>query len=853
MQSISFAYTMNFQMKANTWVIGLIFGFFLSACMTDKQPQHALTYNLEIHTDTSGQLAPICYINLRVPPSHDLNQKKWKLYFNSYKHPQIDSLEAGKFTVVPVNGDLNYIAPTAGFQMDGDKLVIPIRQARLRNISDFPTGFYLVYDDQPDQHYPFTNDNPHYDHLTFPENALAEEIYERNERLRAPAAALGSQLLPSPKAVKSNGQSYTLTDAALIVADNPFVGQASYLADELKQYTQLGIRTVNDPTQAQIKLKFWNLEEEAYQLRIGNAGIEISAGTASGMFYGIQTLKRLILDHCHDGKSILPGLEVDDRPRFPHRSLMLDVARNFLPKEKLLQVLDRMADYKINVLHLHFNDDEGWRIAIPGLPELTAFGGYRGHTRHGENYLPPSHGSGPDSASTRGSGFYSRKDFVDILSYANERFITVIPELETPGHARAAIKSMEHRYRAYAKTDSTKAVEYLLTDLQDSSEYRTVQGWHDDAINPAMASTYRFIEKVITELALMYQDAGAELKTVHMGGDEVPAGVWERSPAVQQFLRENHSFKTADDLWEYFYNRVGGILAKKDIRMHGWEEIGMRRVEVNGRKKMEIVPELRKNGYLLDVWNNVYGTGAEDLAYRLANQGFDIVLSNVTHLYLDLASTRSFYEPGMYWGGYVNPEKIFSFLPENYYRTFLRDDLDRPIDTASFRNKVRLSEEGKKHLRGLQCALWSETIIHTDHFDHMLYPKLIAFAERAWAPQPAWAAASNELLEKQYNEAWSRFNTILWQYELPRFDRYWKDIRYRIPAPGIKIVDNQVLVNTESEALVVRYTVDGGIPSATDPEAKDPLKETGTYRFKAFHKKTGRSSRMIVVNNYDTP
>jgi len=837
-------------MRANIPVILLVVACLLSACIAGQQPQDGLTYHVDIRTDSSGQLTPVSYVNLQISSLRDLNQKDWKLYFNSYKDPQIDRPESGKLTVTHVNGDLNYISPTAEFHLDGDQLVIPIRQARLRNISDFPTGFYLVYNDQPDQYYPFTSQNPQYDDLVFPENTLAEEIYQHNEQL-TPLLPLPpeDQLIPSPKSATSNGQSFTLTSGSLVATDNPFAGQATYLTEELKKYTQLDLHVVNNPTKAGIKLKYWNLEEEAYQLHIGHTGIEISAGTASGMFYGIQTLKRLILDHSANGECTLPGLEVDDRPRFAHRSLMLDVARNFLPKEKLMQVLDRMADYKINILHLHFNDDEGWRIAIPGLPELTSFGGYRGHTSDGKDFLPPSHGSGPDSASGRGSGFYTRKDFVDILTYAKDRFITVIPELETPGHARAAIQSMECRYRTYVQTDPQKATEYLLSDLRDSSTYHTVQGWHDDAMNPAMESTYRFVEKIITELALMYQDAGTELKTVHMGGDEVPAGVWERSPAVQQHVRMHPSFKTVDDLWEYFYGRVGAILAKKDIRMQGWEEIGMKRVDVNGRKKMEIVPELRKNGYLLDVWNNVYGTGAEDLAYRLANQGFDVVLSNVTHLYLDLASTRSFYEPGMYWGGYVNPEKIFSFLPEQYYRTFLRDDMDRPIDTGTFRNKVRLTAEGKKHIRGLQCALWSETLLHDDNLDYMLYPKLMAFAERAWAPQPAWSTASDETFGPERTSAWDRFNTLLWKQDLPRFDRYWSDIHYRIPAPGVKIADGNVWVNTESDALVVRYTVDGGTPSATDTEVSGPLNAKGTYRFKAFHKKTGRSSRMIVIHH----
>ncbi|SEL67643.1 family 20 glycosylhydrolase [Parapedobacter koreensis] len=839
-------------MKTNAPIILFIFTVIFFGCTTKERAQHGLTYNVEIRTDASQQLVPVCYVSFHLSREHDLNKKNWKLYFNSYKKPQVDSTDADQFNIVHVNGDLNYIEPTAHFslQQDADSLTIPIRQARLRNISDFPTGFYLVYDDKPDQYYPFINENPLYDHIVLPENALAEEIYESNQRLAANIPIKPEdQLLPSPKAIKSNEQYYTLTDGLYIIADNPFMGQASYLIDEIKKYTNLNLHVISDPTKGGIKLKYWNLEEEAYQLRIENTGIEITAGTASGMFYGIQTLKRLILDHYRDGKCVLPGLEVDDKPRFKHRSVMLDVARNYLPKEKLLEVLDMMAAYKINTLHFHFNDDEGWRLAIPGLPELTDFGGYRGHTTAQQDYLPPSHGSGPDSASTRGSGFYTRKDFIDILTYAKDRFITVIPELETPGHARAAIKSMEHRYRKYLNSDTSKAMEYLLNDVGDQSVYRTVQGWNDDAINPALESSYHFVEKVITELALMYQDAGAELRIIHMGGDEVPAGVWERSAAVRRFLADNRSFDTADDLWEYFYGRVGGILAKKDIRMQGWEEIGMKRIDVNGRKKMEIVPALRKNGYLLDVWNNVYGTGAEDLAYRLANQGFDIVLSNVTHMYLDLASTRSFYEPGMYWGGYVSPEKIFGFVPENYYRTFLRDDMDHPIDSASLRDKIRLNSEGLKHINGLQCALWSETLINKDNFDYMLYPKLIAFAERAWAPQPAWATAPNEAFETQYNDAWSRFNAILWHDELPRFDRYWKAILYRIPAPGIKIDNNHIHANTESEALTIHYTVNGGIPSITDKEVKGPLKEKGIYRFKAFHKKTARSSRMIVVNN----
>src|SRR5690606_555686 len=165
--------------------------------------------------------------------------------------------------------------------------------------------------------------------------------------------------------------------------------------------------------------------------------------------------------------------------------------------------------------------------------------------------------------------------------------------------------------------------------------------------------------------------------------------------------------------------------------------------DVNGKKKMQIVPELKENNYLLDVWNNVYGTGAEDLAYRLANQGFQVVLSTVTHLYLDMAANSSFYEPGMFWGGYVDEEKPFYFIPENYFKTFYYDDMNNPIPPASFKDKVKPTPLGLQNINGLQAAMWSETLTEKESFDYMVFSKLIAFAERAWSPSPGWTKIEN--------------------------------------------------------------------------------------------------------------
>jgi len=170
---------------------------------------------------------------------------------------------------------------------------------------------------------------------------------------------------------------------------------------------------------------------------------------------------------------------------------MLDVARNFQPKKQVLKLLEAMSLYKLNTLHLHLTDDEGWRLELPSLPELTSVGAKRGHTLDSKHYLPPSHGSGPDVENTVGSGFYSRADYLEILRYATDRHITVIPEIETPGHARAPIKAMDARYdRLMAEGKEEEAAKNLLRDLNDKSEYRSVQYWNDNVIDVSLPSTY---------------------------------------------------------------------------------------------------------------------------------------------------------------------------------------------------------------------------------------------------------------------------------------------------------------------------------------------------------------------------
>jgi hexosaminidase len=244
---------------------------------------------------------------------------------------------------------------------------------------------------------------------------------------------------------------------------------------------------------------------------------------------------------------------------------MVDIARNFQSKQQLLKTLDLMALYKLNVLHFHFSDDEGWRLEIPGLPELTTVGARRGHALNDENFLHPSFGSGPDIAS-HGTGFYSKADFIEILKYAKERHIDVIPEIETPGHARAAVASMTARYNRLLKEgQKAEAEQYLLYHPADTSKYKSVQRWYRNVIDVSLPSTYTFLEKVVDEIVLMYKEANAPLETLHFGGDEVPGGVWAGSPAVHRLMKENSSVKTISDLWYYFFGNISEMLGKKGL------------------------------------------------------------------------------------------------------------------------------------------------------------------------------------------------------------------------------------------------------------------------------------------------
>src|SRR3989441_1218135 len=436
--------------------------------------------------------------------------------------------------------------------------------------------------------------------------------------------------------------------------------------------------------------------------------------------------------------------------------------------------------------------------------------------------LSPAPGSGPAVDRPWGSGFLSRADYVEILRYAAARHIEVIPELEMPGHARAAIRAMQAN------------PQYRINDPDDRSVYTSAQGYHDNVMNPVLESTYRFIDRVVGDLVTMHREAGVPLRHIHMGGDEVPAGVWQGSPAVQTYLKA-HDLASVDDLWFVFYGRVGQILKAQEggLLPSGWEEIAVRKTQREGRQTNIPNPDFAARGWRAYVWNNVPGGGAEDLAYRLANGGYDVVLSPVSNLYFDLAWNENPEETGLDWGGYVGLRHAFDFIPFDYYRHVR-------VDPSVFVGKDRLTDYGRAHIVGIQGNLWSETLGGEGRLEYMMLPKLFGLAERAWAPDPAWARERDPAKsESLYREAWSRFVNVLVHRQLPRLDPEGSGVNYRIPTPGLRAQGGVVSCSLELPGFALRYTTDGSEPTVRSALVRGPIPFRGTVRVAAFSA-TGR-------------
>lgn len=791
-------------------------------------------------------LARFTLTNLSPAP---LPAQGWSLYFNIVDGTVQGPLPGG-LVAEQVAGQLYRIRPGAGFAglAPGATLDIDYYHPSLViKPSKIPTGPYLVFDRQPEAGHAIRNYQVTL--MSRPEQldtgskvhaalVTPEMLFEKNAATADLPLSAVPPVFPTPLRLLTLPGSLRLTAMPRIEAPAALRAEAE-LARTLLQPHLAG--KANEASQSLV-LAIGAIEgqtsPEAYSLQIDEqGGILLTGASAAGVFRGLQSLREL-LPPTPNGVVTLPALRVVDAPRFGYRGVQLDVARNFQSKETVLRMLDLMARYKLNKFHFHLTDDEGWRLAIAGLPELTDFGAVRAHTVSGAHHLQPAYGSGPDRRDPHGSGHYSRADYIAILRYAAARHIDVIPEIEMPGHARAAVKAMRYRHDRLARAGKPDAARYLLNDAADRSVYSSPQMYRDHVIDPGLDSSYAFISHVVADLVAMHKEAGVPLSTIHMGGDELPRGAWEQSPSSQARMKAAGLATTAD-LWDYFYGRVDSILKQHGLHASGWEEMGSRLNIVDGQDKLSPNPRFTKHGFDVWVWNNL--RDAEDLAYRLANAGYGTVLAPVSHLYFDMAHNRNPEEPGVNWGAYIELDKVFSFIPYDFTRV--------PGVARTASSKEKLTDSGKANIRGLEATLFTEAVRERDLIDYLTMPRMLALAERAWASDPDWAREEDpSTAGRLHAAAWSIFANQLGKRLLPRLDAERSGVAYRIAPPGLKRENGAVLANHQLPGFVLRYTADGSEPGRDSAVVTGPITRKGSIRVAAFAS-DGRAGRSSVIDN----
>ncbi|WP_419995375.1 beta-N-acetylhexosaminidase [Streptomyces boninensis] len=480
-------------------------------------------------------------------------------------------------------------------------------------------------------------------------------------------------LIPAPGAAHASGAGhFLLTPATTLSAAAGTEGVARWIRSTVGAATGLplgpgatagGIELVIDPARPR----------EGYRLAVTAGGVRIEGGSAAGVFYGAQTLRQLLgpdafrrapLDPDADWR--LPETVIEDAPRFGWRGMMLDVARHFTPKEGVLRQLDLLAAHKLNVFHFHLTDDQGWRIEIKRYPKLTEDAAWRPRSKRGHR-----HSSLWDE--TPHGGFYTQDDIREIVAYAAERHITVVPEIELPGHSQAAIHAYPHLGN---------------TDVVDTTALGV---WDDWGVNPnVLAPTdevLRFYENVFEEVIELFP-----ADFVHVGGDECPKEQWKASPAAQARMREL-GLKDEDELQSWFIRHFDAWLAERGRRLIGWDEI------LEGG----LAP-----GATVASWLG-YGGGI-----AAAKAGHDVVMCPYQQVYLDYRQADGDQEP----------------VPIAYVRTL--EDFYRfePLPPE-------LTEEQRKHVLGTQANVWTEVMDSQERIDYQVYPRLAAFAEVAWSELPA--------------------------------------------------------------------------------------------------------------------
>ena len=591
-----------------------------------------------------------------------------------------------------------------------------------------------------------------------------------------------------------------------------------------------------------------NISAESYQLSVSDGGIFISSADSAGALYALQSLKQIFLISKLEDTP-LKFIEVNDSPKFSYRGMLLDISRNFYGPDKIKQIIDYLSFFKINHLDFRLTDDEGWRLEIPGLEELVDVGSKRAYTKDEFENLIPMYGSGPDTNST-GSGYLSRSDYVDILKYANERNITVIPQISVPSHMRSAIVSMNARYQKYMEMgNKMEAEKYLLIDPDDKSEYYSAQGFTDNIMNICRESSFTFYEKVIDEIYLMYKDAGIEMTNFGVAADELPYGAWQKSPMCDKFMNENLISGDYNALYELMQRRIYNKISSYGATMTGWDDILLKLTEKN-QSETQIKDFFKDDDILLFVWKNDWGQGRQDMIYKYANLGYKSIMSNSSAFYFDMVDDKDLDNIGLSWSGYANYKDMWTVDVYDVFNDLYGVEKNN-ISKNYIDNSVKLDQDKRDNIIGVQSQIWSETIRNEEILDYMFMPNIIVFSQKAWSHDNSWMdITNNDIKREKIDNEWNKFANNVGQRVLPIVDNIFGGLSYDLPKPGGRVMNDTLYANTVFPGLNVKYTLDGSLPKESSENFKSPIKiNDGDIVNLRLFDNTGRGGNSIIVEN----
>ncbi len=471
------------------------------------------------------------------------------------------------------------------------------------------------------------------------------------------------QIVPLPHSVAPlKDAGYRLTASTGIqLADASLASEAQLFTSDLKAQTGIALSPQGRGITLQLNSKI--AQDEGYRLTVRRKGITIEARTSAGIFYGLQCLRKAIGVAQADTVE-LPAVIIADHPRFGYRSMHFDSSRHFFSTKVVKQYIDMLALHQMNTLHWHLTDDQGWRIPIPGLPRLTEVSAWRTGTVIGQGtdlFDDVPHG-----------GFYTRQELDDIVAYAQARHITIIPEIDMPGHMSAVLA-------AYPELGCT------------GGPYEVIRDWgiFPDILCAGRDETFRFVEKVLDEVMDIFPS-----KVIHIGGDEAPKDRWEVCPRCQQRIKElalkaPEGHKVEEALQGYFTRRVEQYVKQKGRTIMGWDE-----VLDGGVDTTTIVMS----------WRGYEG------GLRASQLGYDVVMVPTDYCYFDYCQTRQ--TTLKLIGGYVPLSKIYSLDPA----------------------PQTLPADARQHILGAQANLWSEYLYAPQLLFYQALPRAAALSEVCWTP-----------------------------------------------------------------------------------------------------------------------